>query len=843
MFHKRATFSLTVEHVLNEPVLPDFMVRQDTGFNKTNLTNTIKSIKIAHKVIDSDGRDFDLEAEIKKHPDSLYVKCFAIKADEPNDNGDYFSREELIKATSTFVGVPIFTNHANQDINQARGKVVHSWWDDSRNGIMIIARVDSHAYPQLARGIKQDYVTSTSMGASRGHDMVSMSDGTKKRVDEIQIGDTVLTHSGSIEPVTAILETQEHSQLYHIRWNGNKNGLALSYEHPVLIIKREDIYTTYKSGRKHRKKIKSGRESFVPASEVKSGDYVLELIDATENETNITEDQAFLLGVYAAEGYVCDGFVGFCFGTNDPLIDKTIAALKKVTNGKITEIEAKDRNGHYVRVHDTSFAEFCSNSFGKGSHFKKPSVEIMRLPKKIQKIIIGSYIDGDGCQIRERTLKNGHSSGKGAIQCSSASIDLLRGIRKMLLRIGVSSTLSSHERIARSSTVMDKNTKYVEHMLYLSNSCHDVLKPYSMKVSSSDAPVQPKSDSFFIGPYIAHRVRDVVTISNSEPTYYMQIGELEDDKSDHSYILNDIATHNCAVHHSLCSICHNYAETPAEYCTHIANTKTRMVSAKKVKCAYHKHGKEEECPICRSKKNDSKTFDVEKKAFEYNYGIKFIENSFVVNPACHECGVVEVIDPTKLRARITQIADRLPSLIKAAQQDHFCSDTGCFKVAGQDQLNRLNQAIELLSSVSSDMLKQKDQIDLEFLTDLVKVLADLQAVTDELNQQGYGRLPSPTDSATSPAAPATTTPTDSSQPQPTPTTPVNPTPGGGSKIHSGPAGGAGTFTGPLASKEIKLEKIGSIIAKSKDIMINIKLMRDKAIRPNLRIVNNSKSIF
>ena len=349
MFLKKASmsFNLVDLQLLNKPLFSDnnFIVDQNLQFNDKVLANTISVIKVAQmadvnkeakKEIDGDATtEFDLEAEIKNHPDSLFVKCFAIKADEMNDNGDYFEKEPLKQATSTFVGVPIFTNHQNTDINQARGKVIHSWWDEDKNGIMIIARVDAVAYPQLARGIKEKYVLGTSMG--------------------------------------------------------------------------------------------------------------------------------------------------------------------------------------------------------------------------------------------------------------------------------------------------------------------------------------------------------------------------------------------CSVHHSLCSVCHNLSETPDQYCEHIRERKTRLISSRNQKCAYHKFGTDEKCPICECKKGETKSFAVEKKAFEYNYGIKFIENSFVVNPACHSCGVTEVIDPQKFLQKAAYIMKVLPNMLKAAEA-HFkiCDDKQCVKIAGKQELDSLTQALDLVSSVSQSMLKQKAQIDLEF---------------------------------------------------------------------------------------------------------------------------------
>lgn len=445
MIEKRAEYQLIDIQWLNKPdfrnspidVFKDQGVEVDIDIYQ----DTIQKIASAAKKSSdksgdaADAPTFDLESEIQLHPDSLFIKCFAIKADETNDNGDYFPNEELRSATSTFIGVPLFTNHANSDINEARGKVVHSWWDEEKNGIMIIGRVDASAYPQLARGIKEEYVVGTSMG--------------------------------------------------------------------------------------------------------------------------------------------------------------------------------------------------------------------------------------------------------------------------------------------------------------------------------------------------------------------------------------------CQVQYSVCSVCHNYAETPDDYCGCIRERKTRQVTSRNQQCKYHEAGVDDECPLCQCKKGQTKKYSVNTKVFEYNYGIKFIENSFVVNPACHNCGVTEVIDPSKFLA--TAIEKIMPQLLKAASERKiFCTDSQCIKVAGQKELDSLTQALDLVSSVSQSMLQQKEQLDLEFLSDLVAVLADLQTVVDELTEQGYGRLQSPDDMQA-----GETNESIKSQPgQPDgdvthAVQPVNPTPGGGSKVHTGPAGQVGTATGPLAKrKRLNLEKLADNIIRN-----------------------------
>ncbi len=147
-------------------------------------TTMIKIASIDKMKADTDLGGFDLEAAVKDHPEHLFVKIFAIKKDEVNDNADSFSEAELKKAAHTFVGVPIFTNHQNDDIEKAKGKVVHAWYDDEKGGIFIVARIDKVAYPRIARGIEEGYINGTSMGAQVQYSVCSICHNKAHTADE-----------------------------------------------------------------------------------------------------------------------------------------------------------------------------------------------------------------------------------------------------------------------------------------------------------------------------------------------------------------------------------------------------------------------------------------------------------------------------------------------------------------------------------------------------------------------------------------------------------------------------------------------------------------------------------
>jgi hypothetical protein len=143
----------------------------------------------------------DIVAEIKNHPDDLWVVVRAIDANIPNDNGDYFADEELLKnvdaggqempAYKTFEGCPVFSNHENDDVEKARGKVVHAKWVEETNGkgetekyVECLLRIDREAYPALARGVEKDYICEVSMGCSVDKSVCSICGNVAESQDE-----------------------------------------------------------------------------------------------------------------------------------------------------------------------------------------------------------------------------------------------------------------------------------------------------------------------------------------------------------------------------------------------------------------------------------------------------------------------------------------------------------------------------------------------------------------------------------------------------------------------------------------------------------------------------------
>ena len=206
----------------------------------------------------------------------------------------------------------------------------------------------------------------------------------------------------------------------------------------------------------------------------------------------------------------------------------------------------------------------------------------------------------------------------------------------------------------------------------------------------------------------------------------------------------------CSVEYSVCSICHNKAHTADEYCSHIKEAKNRKRSGSYT-CEYHESdcNPDDQCPVCGSEKDNPKTASLsEELVYEWNYGLKFIENSMVVNPACHSCGVTCILHAPEITKKIAELREATlklrraykddPQLFEKAAQAH-----GTIKVAGQAELDALKDAMNHCESVTKSMLAQKDHVDLEFVSDLVEAMQKIQETADELTEMGYAQLPTP----------------------------------------------------------------------------------------------------
>lgn len=833
---KRATFSHKSSiKALNQP----------KGWEIFNLPNQIKTASAKYAEENEDLNGFDLKTATSEHPDHLYVKIFAIKENEVNDNGDAFSPEELKLATKSFIGVPLFTNHQNDDVEKARGKCVHSWYDSDAGGIFIIGQVDKVAYPKLARGIEEGYITGSSMGCFLGHNRVLMSDGSYKKIKDVRKNDKVITHKGNVRRVKnlQVHKDKTNDLIYKIKVEGLPNEICATKEHPFYVLKEQtkcyitgqDISLPKSMKNKYRRRTKKGvyqQEEYQvslksgeldkfdfewkKSEDLQEGDMVSfpiskEVID----DADATVDRARLIGYFLAEGsylrYKGEKTAvefNLCLSKEkDTLGREIIGLLRRVFD---TPLEPKiqerpDRDILMIRLYGKDIAKWFFDYCGEYSHKKKINEKCLFWNPEIQKHILATWINGDGT-CRNIYDKNGKLYQN--ISGTTCSEILHNQMRFISSRLGVYSTT---EQIKEKAIERGKRPYW--NLIF---GCKESQKLNNVLGKDRIVEGDYKTSWFRqTDDYIVMPIKKIETEYNKEPVYNIEVEE------DHSYIVEGVVVKNCSVEYSLCSVCHNKAATADEFCEHISNRKNKKYSGT-IECQYHnsKMNTDEKCPICKStKKSSSKLQHDKQQIYEHNYGLKFIENSFVVNPACHDCGVSCILHVPEIQKKIGSFASSVDNLIKQSSNLEEDQVDNLIKIGGVEELNLLKDSMGKLELVVKSMLQQKENVSMDYVSELVKAMADLQSTYDELNEMGYARLPSAITAEDTTEATTGEVPQVDALPKPvTPPIPPVSTPGAASSNLDG----LGTITTPKQSSR----KIKDFSNENQKIITKVSMLTD-----------------
>lgn len=521
-----------------------------------------------------------------------------------NNNGDSWERGLLKQASQTFIGADNFVEHV-QIPELSKGKIIDLALRDvtfakDKNGNdlntlyvdILIATNKKHT--DLIEKIQSGEYNAVSMGCGLAGTKIILPNGSLYNIEEIKVGDLVLTHTGQKKPVTKLFSTHVTDiPLFSVDYVGASELLRLTGEHPILIASESSVRCTYQkevcridkeqnkcyweSKKRGKVKVNCGRDKnsysydfkFVPISEVSKGDYIVRVFPTEEkNNDTFNEDLCRLLGVYAGDGYIgwqwsdisltkkekdYPAYVGFCLGLHEENLIKEVKDIlnRVVEKGTtITEKVAPERNGFYINVYDKKLASLFYEHCGEGSHNKSFSETIMTLPKKKQLLIISGMIDTDG----------GYYEKDKNIYYTSSSSDLINQVHLILLRNKIS---NARERVLRKGSGKKAHIeKYYEETISVSKS-FSYLIPCNKNKSFNIKPEKIQENCFFFNNYYLSRITSITQLRFSGTVYNFSVEE------DESYSVNNAAVHNCLIKYSQCSQCGRIAEDESQACKHV----------------------------------------------------------------------------------------------------------------------------------------------------------------------------------------------------------------------------------------------------------------------------------
>jgi hypothetical protein len=545
----------------------------------------------------------------------LYLRNRSISCEElwgPNFNADSFPAGELIKAYASFVGKPIDIDHTPSLVI---GSVVDGLYVPPMilKGSAVAAAVDGNIpmepfhnfgsievgdqvvggwienawaidkaaldgfYPHATEAVQDGVITDTSMGCFLPGTPITLADGTRKPIEDIVVGDKVLTHLGNTESVTHTMCRAYKGLVYDVRVYGQASPLIATPEHPVWVrhtppsngkARRRGLsrptscicgasFDNHQSLSAHvRESVRWGWDSkhakvedvfkqWTDVKDIKIGDWVCTPAMNVGGMDVGDYHLARLLGYYLAEGNVgCDRkrygdipqWVEWHFNVKEESYVQEVKSSIHALGFKASGPYIKS-NCASVRCFSPKLAGRLMDLGGKYSWAKQLSSEAMGWSEENALALINAYWNGDGC------YKGGN------VMSGTASKDLADQLHTLAVRcrITISPPIKSY---SPSIVSAGDRPRYILQC--------------NFKPAEGDFKQYAGCDQMRVDDQgVWRRVTDVLIRSYDGVVYNFDVG------GDSSYVASDVGVHNCEVEKTQCNICGNNAESVDEFCEHI----------------------------------------------------------------------------------------------------------------------------------------------------------------------------------------------------------------------------------------------------------------------------------
>lgn len=212
--------------------------------------------------------------------------------------------------------------------------------------------------------------------------------GGEKPIEQIQVGDEVLTHKGRYRRVYNTMQRPYSGTIYNIKYFGDsRQMLRVTEEHPLLVVKRELLHN----------RNREFKPEWMAASQVKPGDYLAIPIPKTESQTQVSQkvvtipfahgrndahdrnvtlnlepDFFRLLGYYYAEGHVDnEHYLTFTFNASETTYLEDTKELVTRYFGKAPNANKARLNGQTLVLSSTETARTFAREFGSSIRDKR----------------------------------------------------------------------------------------------------------------------------------------------------------------------------------------------------------------------------------------------------------------------------------------------------------------------------------------------------------------------------------------------------------------------------------------------------------------------------------------
>ena len=510
----------------------------------------------------------------KRIPGVTQVLLTALGAGEywgDNVNADFFGEDQLAHEGSDYgfktfeQYAKMYKHHVNKDPNASYGDVLLAVYNPVYHRVELVVGIRHDRARDVVEKIESNEPVFWSMGCLRGDAQVLMSDFTHKRIADIQEGDKIINAGGTVSAVKYPHSHMHVGTWYHIHANGIGDIEPTTEEHPWLVLDKKETECRGKrkcgtcTSRRFLKKNCVSCEylshKIVPqwkrADELQIGDHVATPI--LKGEGKAPEDRyAYLAGIYLANGHVTTAGNRVIISTN--LFHKDVYEKIEALYPEFTWVWRPRADSKSADIEATLGYDLCNKLLadcGKYASQKHLSDEVMHWPILSQKVFIGGYLDGDGgCY-------------EGALYLSTCNETLAKQIFHIILRCGAIPCIN---KIAhKPSNIVKKTT--VEYQTWIGVTYAKIFYDYTFKADKTWQPKIIQGRSFIEDGYLWSPIEEIEATPCNETVYNVAIDSGDYDLD--SYVVSNVALHNCKIPFDICNICGNKAPTRKHYCEHL----------------------------------------------------------------------------------------------------------------------------------------------------------------------------------------------------------------------------------------------------------------------------------
>lgn len=430
---------------------------------------------------------------------------------------------------------------------------------------------------------------------------VTLADGSRRPIQCINVGDRVLDRLGNTQTVEAAWCEGQPDELVEIELWGKrkftctpqhawpawswvrtcrchcgepvKPGKLFKLGHHTRVAPLEMIHV--RGGKGNTPTRQCVPADYEPrqrlrADELRVGDFLLVPRRFAPIETDVTSDEARLLGYYAAEGCPIysrakdaeDQWANLSFSFAEDEVDTWIADIEAIAQrGGFVVERGLSSYAASVDLRTVSNFDRCPKikrlvdlarrHVGNGALTKSLSPEVMRWPLELKREFVRGALRGDGYQSWCVTNKSGRPERAFGVGYSTSSPTLCAQLQLILAQLGFPTRLviNKERESQRASRRRRDNTRIRGKKNYVLR----IPPPYAFDLADlvwgedslsdlfthgREGWAMPRPECMIDEEFIYIPIKRITRVANKSPVFNLTIS------GDHSYMVQDVATYN-----------------------------------------------------------------------------------------------------------------------------------------------------------------------------------------------------------------------------------------------------------------------------------------------------------